>query len=210
MPLQDAGKESGTRHVFETAAARPGITFLLFLAVLLPAMIAFGILNRQALSAPYQDDYAVILGFATTYHQSPSLKNKVLHVATDQDNEYKLGFEHSIVAAELELTHHLNFAFLNALGNAFLMAIGYLLWRIYRKDEQDLAKSLLAFLPISLLFFSLTYWENLNWTTTDLQNIPVIFFSLLAIYFLFPGRRFPPSRMRMLLACLAAALAAFY
>ena len=53
----------------------------------------------------------------------------------------------------------------------------------------DLNRRLLEFLPISFLFFSLTYWENLNWTTTALVNIPVIFFSLLAIYLLLPGGR---------------------
>jgi hypothetical protein len=95
------------------------------------------------------------------------------------------------------------------LGNLFLLPLGYLLWRTYQEDESDLNRSLLAFLPISLLFFSLTYWENLNWTTTGLQNIPVIFFSLLAIYLLLPRKMVEPTRARLLIACLAAALAAF-
>jgi hypothetical protein len=199
MPSPDAGQDT---------TAWPGITFLSLLAALLPALVAYGILYRQALPLPYQDDYAVILAFATDYDQLPTFKAKVFDIATEQTNEYKLGFTHFIVASELELTHHVNFAFLTGLGNLFLLPIGYLLWLTYQEDEKDLGRRLLAFLPISLLFFSLTYWENLNWATTDLQNIPVVFFSLLAIYLLFPGRSFAPTRARLLLACLAAALAA--
>jgi hypothetical protein len=208
MPSQSADPGTAAKHVFENATAGRGNTFLLLLAILLPAIVAFAILYRQGISVPYQDDYAALLEFAVNYDQSPALKTKLLHVATDQVNEYKLSFEHFIAASDLELTHHLNFGLLTGLGNSFLLAIAYLLWRTYQQDEQDLDRRLLAFLPISLIFFSLTYWENLNWATTDLQNIPVIFFSLLAIYLLFPGRKFGPAPIPMLLACLAAALAA--
>jgi len=208
MPSQNADPGSATGHVFEKLTTGRGNTLLALFAVLLPAIAAFAILYRQGISVPYQDDYAAILEFAVNYDESPALKTKLLHVATDQVNEYKLSFEHFIAASDLELTHHLNFGFLTGLGNSFLLAIAYLLWRTYQQDEQDLDRRLLAFLPINLIFFSLTYWENLNWATTDLQNIPVIFFSLLAIYLLFPGRRFGPARLQMLFACLAATLAA--
>ena len=113
-----AGDEARLR-----AQPRAGNTFLLLFAVLLPAIAAFGILYRQALSVPYQDDYAVILEFAVNYDQSPALKTKLLHIATDQVNEYKLSFTHFITASDLELTHHLNFGFLTGLGNSFLLAI---------------------------------------------------------------------------------------
>ena len=203
MPFPATGQKNETRHIFGVVAAWQGITFLSIFAVLLPSIVACGILYRQALSAPYQDDYGVILAFAETYQQAPTLKAKLVHIATDQANEYKLCFEHAVVASELELTHHLNFLFLTGLGNLFLMPIGYLLWRIYQPAKADLVPRLLAFLPISLVFFSLTYWENLNWATTDLVNIPVVFFSLLAIYLLSQE-----GRAHLLLACLAAALAA--
>jgi hypothetical protein len=200
--------------VLQRVTARPRIKFLLIFSVLLPGIVAFGILYRQALPLPYQDDFGTVLAFAADYDQLPSFTTKALYTATAQSNEYKLGFEHSIVAAEIEVTRHLNFAFLTALGDLFLLPLAYLLWRTYQEDEGQedesyLNRRLLAFLPISFLFFSLTYWENLNWTTTGLTNIPVIFFSLLAIYFLLPKKRSEPTRARLLLACLAAALAAF-
>ncbi len=202
-------EQTGETRPVPNVTANPTITFLLVLLVLLPAIVAMGIVFRQLLRTPYQDDYATILAFAVDYDQLPTLQKKILYIAAAQANEYKLGFEHSIVASEIELTHNLNFAFLNALGDLFLLPLGYLLWRIYQENEHDLRRSLIAFLPISFLFFSLTYWENLNWVTTGLQNIPVIFFSFLAIYLLLPRHKVEPSWTRLLLASLVAALAAF-
>ena len=203
------GQNNGNDHVLQNVPARPRINFLLVFLVLLPGIVAYGILYRQALPLPYQDDYGTILSFAADYEQLPSVTTKLLYIAAAQSNEYKLAFEHSIVAAEIEATRHVNFSFLTTLGDLFLLPLAYLLWRTYRADEDDLDRNLLAFLPISFLFFSLTYWENLNWTTTGLVNIPVIFFSLLALYLLLPRKMIEPTPARLLLACLAAVLAAF-
>jgi hypothetical protein len=190
--------------------ARRSITSALFFAILLPIIAGAAILFKQALTVPFQDDYDAVIAYATDYNQLSALKAKVLFIAAAQHNEYKLVFEHSIVALEMEFTHHLNFAFLVVLGNLFLLPIGYLLWRMSEEDEsrRDLDQRLLKFLPVSLLFFGLSYWENLNWAMTGLQNTPVILFSLLAIYFL-ASRKMPLTRSRLVVACLAAAFAAF-
>jgi hypothetical protein len=210
MPSRDAAAQDvGASHLSDniTTGSSPGITLLLLLAVLLPAISAFAILYRQWCSLPYQDDYAVILDFADNYHQLPTLKAKLLDVATAQTIEYKIIFEHFIVASEFELIHHINFALLAGLGDLFLFLTGYLLWRVYQEDVRDLNQRLLAFLPISLIFFSMTYWETVNWATADLQNLPVIFFSLLAVYLLFPMRTLASDRTHLVLACIAAAVA---
>ncbi len=208
MSSRIVGPDSGSRQfVPDQLTTRPWVTCVLLLAVLAPSIIAFAILYRQAFSVPYQDDYTAILGFAIDYAHLPTRGTKVLVTATRQYNEYKLGFENSIVASELEFTRHLNFGFLIALGNLFLLPIFYLVWRTYSENEVDLNRRLLDFLPISLTFFSLTYWENLNWAMTGLQNTPIILFSLLAIYLLALKKEGRPTRTRLLLACLAAALA---
>ena len=150
----------------------------------------------------------MILAFATDYVQLPSLKAKVLDVATSQTTDYKLVFPHFIIAMEMELTGHLNFKFLVTFGNLFLLLIAYLLWRTYETDEGDLNQRLIEFIPISFLFFSLTYWESLDWAMAGLQNISVIFFGFLAIYLLIPKATVsrPPF---FFLGCLSAMLAAF-
>jgi hypothetical protein len=195
----------------DKALAYSSWTSWLVVAVLLPPMVAFGILFHLRLTVPYQDDYDAILAFASDYEQLSRLPTKILAIAAEQHNEYKLGFEHSIVALELEMTHHLNFTFLTVLGDLILLPIGFMLWQTYQGSEQtgngSLAGRLLAFLPISLCFFSLTYWENLNWAMTGLQNTPVILFSLLAIYLV--ARQEKPTRTLLFFGCVSASLAAF-
>jgi hypothetical protein len=184
-------------------------TFVLALAALLPVVVSFGILYHEALPVPYQDDYKAILSFASDFEGLPTLEDKLVDVASKQYNEYKLGFEHSIVASELGLTHHLNFSFLTVLGDLFLLPIGYLLWQTYKRDEADLDSRLLEFLPISLFFFSLTYWETMNWAMAELQNLPVVCFSFFAIYFIGGDKEPRHGLNRTLLACVFAGLAAF-
>jgi hypothetical protein len=208
MPSNVFSQEKGGVRVPVDQIAQRWTTILLLFAVLFPAVVSFGVLHRQALTVPYQDDYNAILAFAIGYHQLPDARAKLLDIAAAQHNEYKLGFEHAVVASELELTQRLNFGFLTACGNCFLLAIGCLLWWTYAGDG-DLRLRLLTFLPVSLLFFSITYWENLNWAMTDLQNIPVVFFSLLAIYLMVPTQSSGATPSRMAAACIAAALAAF-
>lgn len=204
MPSNDFRRERRSPCAPESHNGQRWTTFLLLLAVLFPAIASFGVLYHQGLSVPYQDDYNAILSFAVDYKHIPDFKAKLLDIAAAQHNEYKLGFEHFIVASELELTHHLNFRFLIAFGNCCVLAIAFLLWATY-SGSGDLRSRLVRFLPISLLFFSLTYWENLNWAITELQNIPVVLFSLLAIYLLALAQ----SARTVIAACVSAALAAF-
>ena len=194
---------------FEKREARP----LLIIAVFLPAIFAFGLLYRKAFSLPYQDDYKVILAFAGEYRDSSSWATKALAIATRQNNNYKLAFEHFIVALELEFLGHLNFGVLVALGDLCLLPIAYLLWRTHQGEQRThrtdggVNQGLISFLPISLIFFSLTYWETLNWAMAGLQNLPVIMFSLLSIFCLIPVPPGSERRPRVFLACLAAVLA---
>ncbi len=208
MFSQSPEAESSNARASQNGTVQSWTTILLLVAVALPAIIAFGLLYRLSLAVPYQDDYNVVLAFATDYHQLPTLKAKVLDIATKQTNDYKLGFEHSVVALELEFTGRVNFAFLVALGDLFLLPMVYLVWRTYQTDG-PLAERLIAFFPISVLFFSLTYWESLNWAMAGLQNLPVIVFSLLAIYLLNPKRGHWPNPALLFLSCLSAVLATF-
>ncbi len=193
----------------ENVGNRYRVTALLSCAVLLPAIVAYAVLCREAISVPYQDDYGVILSFATRYVQLSSLKAKVLEVATNQTTDYKLAFTHFIIALEMELTGHLNFRFLVTLGNLFLIPIAYLLWRTYLTDGGDLNWRLIEFIPISFIFFSLTYWESLDWAMAGLQNISVICFSLLALGLLIPKPTSSRPDLLVFLGCVAAMLAAF-
>ena len=196
-------------RVTSTRQLRSWAKILLLIAVFLPPISAFVILYRQEFPVPYQDDYAAVLSFAQEYSQLPDWRAKAIHILTKQGNDYKLAFAHSVIASDLELSGHLNFPFLIFLGNFCLLPIAYLLWRNCPSGPDcRLDQRLILFLPISLMFFSLVYWETLDWCTPGLQNLPVILFSLLSITLLIPRVSENTRLVRGALAGLSAALAA--
>jgi len=180
-----AGVADSERNRAGTASAM--VTALVAIAVLAPAIAAFAILWTQAYAAPFEDDYHALLGFAGEFEQLHGAKDKVLLVAAAQHTEYKLVFEHAVAGVELALTQRLSFSFLESVGDLFLLTIGWLLWLTYGGNEGGLRARLARFLPASLIFFGLAYWETVNWAMAGLQNLPVIFFSLLSIYLLASG-----------------------
>jgi hypothetical protein len=174
----------------------PIVTGVLLIAVLAPVIAAFAILWMRAYTAPFQDDYHAVLAFAGDFEQLHSVKDKVLLVAAAQHTEYKLVFEHAVIAAELELTRRVDFSFLQLAGDLFLLPIGWLLWLTYGVGrEKSVRAGLVRFLPASLIFFGLAYWETVNWAMAGLQNLPVVFFSLLSIYLLAGGETIVDSQV---------------
>jgi hypothetical protein len=185
-----------------------GFTLLWIAAVLAPALISLVVVFSQMDPFPYQDDYHAILAFAIRFREIHGVTARCLFVAAAQHNEYKLVFEHAVVAVELILTHRLNFSFLTAIGNLSVLPIGYVLWRGYPIDNGGLDAKLREFFPVSLIFFAVGYWETMNWSMAGLQNIPVVLFSLLALYWLTRDVGSAMVRRPMGLACAAAVLAA--
>jgi hypothetical protein len=152
--------------------------------ILAPILVAYAMLFRLASDVPVLDDYHAILGFSLGWERSPSLESKVSYLASYQHVDYKLIFQESIVAAELGLTHHVNFRFLVLLGNLFLLAILWLLWKLYPADDLDTSERLIRFIPIVCIFFGVNYAETLDFAMESLQWLPAILFSLAAIQLL--------------------------
>lgn len=162
---------------FETALSCCGI--------LLPVLAACFVLYSTAPGLPYQDDFHAILAFALHVQRVSPLSGKLLLAVSEQFNEYKLMFEHLVIMVELGAVHHVEFVWLNALGNSFLFATGSLLWFVHREYTQ-VQQRLATFVPVAMICFSLSYWETLNWTMITLQNLAVVFFALLSLFLLVP------------------------
>jgi hypothetical protein len=193
----------------ENKCGVPIAAILAFLAVIAPVIAAYSVLYQQGLAAPFQDDYHALFAFGAGYVRQPGWAAKAAYVIAFQHNEYKLIFLHVIAACEISLTGHLDFVFLNTLGDLFLLPLGCLLWLIYRKKEENLTDALIHFVPVSLLLFSLTYWETVNWAMASVSNIPVILFSLLAIYWLVIAPSMRRPWIWIAFACIAGVAAGF-
>jgi len=170
-------------------SAKPlGITVpLLFVA--LPAILFYWILLRNVSTIPYYDDYITLLQFMNQLIPLRSVSARIMYFLAAQSNEYKLFFDHAIACLQYALIGHLEFRSLALIGDAFVLLLVLLLWKMFLPHHHSLAERLAWFVPISWLLFQLSYWESLNWPMASLQNTPILFFSFATIYLLVKGSR---------------------
>jgi len=176
--------------------------FALIALILLPAFVVYAILYREMVAIPLLDDYHAIFAFLLHLQRLPSFADKLIYIVAAQHTDYKLIFEHLIVAMQFSLMHRISLGVLIVLGNLFLLGLLAIYWKQYFTNENDLVRRLILFLPISYLIFQLNFAETVDWAMAGLQNLPVIVFSLASISFLvLPGKK------AFGLACLSAAMA---
>jgi hypothetical protein len=161
------------------------ITVALFLV--LPAILFYTILFSKAISLPLLDDYEILLDFLNQMAEQKSISAKVSYFFAAQFNEYKLFLGHAICWLQYALSGHVSIEILCALGNGFVLLLAILLWKMFLPDHKVLVDRIALFIPVSWLLFQLEYVETLNWAGPSLSNLPVLLFSLGAIYFLVRG-----------------------
>lgn len=175
--------------------------------ILLPVVVAYAILYREMSPIPLLDDYDAIFAFLLHQQQLSSLGGKLLYIVEAQHVAYKLIFEHLVLYVQFLFIKRVSLVFLIVFGNFFLAVLLAIYWKAYFADEKDLTRRLILFLPVSYLLFSLNFAETVDWAMAGLQNLPVIFFSFAAIFFLTrSGRRgFGRACFCSALACMSSA-----
>ncbi|MGI4829871.1 MAG: hypothetical protein ACRYFU_17000 [Janthinobacterium lividum] len=171
---------------------------------LLPIVAFYAMLWHAARPVPMFDDYHSILFFLLRMRELPGTGAKLLYVFAAQHDEYKLIVEHAVVAADWAVTGRVHFGMLTLLGNVLVLGFGWLLWKNTWTAETTSAQRLLLFAPVCYLLFQLNYVENLDWAMCCLQTMPVLFFTMASLQFLF--RQTPAASWRM---CVAAGLCAW-
>ncbi len=174
------------------------------LAELLPIVITYATLARYARNQPMFDDYLAILGFAVQLHDRVGVVSRIAYVAAAQHSEYKLIFEHAIVALELALTGRVNLLLLCWLGNLSVLGLLAALWKGLFPRTSNTQTRLLLMVPVCWLLFQLNDAENFDWAMGGLQALTVIVFSAWSLYLLTR-----PGRPAFLMACLTGLLAVF-
>jgi hypothetical protein len=170
-----------------------------WLFVLLPPLVAYGILIRFFTSVPIIDDYPELFAFAIDFEKAPSLFAKLSLLFTAQIGPYKLILDHAFVGLQLLLFGHMNFPVMILVGNLMPLFIFVLLWKHVVRDGKH---RVLLLLPVSLLLFSLNYAETLDWAMIGLQHPAVILFALMSLYLLVK-----PQVKSFVAACLFGILA---
>jgi hypothetical protein len=164
-------------------------TLIAALFVGFPPIVFYTVLFRNALDIPNHDDYYVPLSFLNQLVLLKTISEKATLFLTFQHNEYKLFFLQALAWLQLVLCGHVSLTLLDAIGNGFVLLLGFLLWKMFLPTHRDFATRLAFFIPVSCLLFQLQYWETLNWASTGLQHLAVLPFSFGAIYLLVRGRR---------------------
>lgn len=170
----------------------------------LPILVFFWIALRFSVNIPHQDDYDAILSFINAYSTSPSLPARLFTALTWQHTNYKLIFANFVVAADFELSGHVNFVLLQQIGNAFVLGIALILWKLFHPAGVNREHRILLFLPVIFLLFGPRYFEAIDFANTALFYLPGAFFAILCIFLLAHG---PSSSRSFSFACLAFILA---
>lgn len=145
----------------------------------IPALVLYVILWRTAVSIPILDDYDIVLGSANYLHDHASLPARLFFLFTTEHNGYKLLFENFVVYCQYLISGSIHFLPLVALGNAFPLLIFLVV--VYMSRRCVAAAGCLALVPVAWMTFQLQYASALNFASSSLQHLAVVFFSLLAI-----------------------------
>lgn len=150
--------------------------------VVVPILYFYWVLVREAINAPFLDDYDTPLGYLITLTHLKTFHEKVVYALTMQHNEYKLIFENVIFAVQYYMFgHHVNIPMLLFLGNLFVLGVfAVIVWDCYRPSEAS-SEQLLLLLPVAWLVFQLQYASMLDFTMSGLQNVAIVPFCLLTI-----------------------------
>jgi hypothetical protein len=146
--------------------------------ILLPIIFFFYNIFISTDNIPFEDDY-VLLDSLYKMQVSTSF-SEWSKAFLKQVNQHRFAFERTMMWLIYQVFGSENIKAQIILGDLFLLGILYFFIDIFR----DFKLSWLYFIPVSLLLFNYTYFENATWGIAAIQNTPIIFFALLALYLL--------------------------
>lgn len=156
-------------------------TVFALIALLITSIAYFYVVFKYSVNVPCSDDYDAILDLVNRFGAStPSEKLSLLF---RNHMEHRIVFCRVIVLLDHSIFGQINFVRLIFWGN--LSMIG-LLWLFY-KMLPAVENKILYFIPIPFLFLNLQQYENAIWAMASLQNLYVVFFSILSLYLLNKG-----------------------
>lgn len=164
------------------------------------AAIGYGLfIATWSHNLPFSDDYRDILGFIQCMDNHTSLAGQTGCLFAKNNSHVTLT-NHIAYWAQFSLLGHINFQFLQWMGNLQIPLLAIVLYAALKKHLND-RPLLLALIVLSL--FQIQWWEAALWAMTSLSNFSVIVFSFASIYCLV----LPASKVRVA-ACIALALLA--
>lgn len=174
-------------NIIQSSVAQRIVIWLaggLGVGLMLVVLIRYGqYLDRDAINAPFGDDYRATLNFLVEYLQPKVTWSKRLEIIFGQHNEHRIVFNKLIVLADYYRLGIVNFRDHILFANTSLLVILGLLFAVSLRKE-PLPLRLLLFAPVGLILFQPSYWETQIWAMAALQNLYVVAFAMSSLFFL--------------------------
>lgn len=152
---------------------------LIYIAIFLPPVIFFYLFFKYTINIPVNDDYRAILDSLNKIISVESVSDKI-SVIFSQHNEHRIAYDRLWAIICYKINGQVNFNYLSLIGNLSLVGIFFLLLKNVRKVR----KELIYLVPLSILVFNITFYENMTFAMAGLSNFTVFLFSLLSLYYL--------------------------
>lgn len=174
-------KKNTTHHTGQPSSERRWLTGFAWIVLLLPILFFTFIWQFYAINIPKWDDHA-LRAFLFYSDQETSLTGKIYQLFK-QHNEHRIVYDRLITKLDYALFGKLNFVHLMLVGNLSLVGLLAVFMAALRRS---LARphSVVYALPIALLLFNLSQWENMYWGMAALQNFSVVLWVTATFYFL--------------------------
>lgn len=156
--------------------------FVALALMVLPMAIFYAILCRNAVSIPIMDDYDIVINSLNWISQHHSLSDRLLFLVTREHNGYKLMFESSVVFSQYGLFGQAHFLPLVLFGDMFAGLIFITVLLMSRLSSANSINKWLLLTPVAWLILQLQYASALDFASSSLQHLAVVFFSLFCIY----------------------------
>jgi hypothetical protein len=160
---------------------RPEATFRLSiflgsLVLLAPALVYGWVFSHYAINIPKYDDHA-LKSFLLNLEQAGTFRDKIYEFFR-QHNEHRIVYDRLITWLDYNFTGKLNYVHLMVVGNLGLIS----LLAVFVKALRRAGGAVWMALPVSLLLFNLSQWENMFWGMASLQNFTVVVLAVATFY----------------------------
>ena len=157
---------------------------LIIAALAAPPVYFYSIIYKYAVNVPYWDDYSAILDFLIRYQDADGALQRVLLLFA-QNNEHRIAFGNLATVAMYKLTGMVDFRAMVFFGNAALLGLVLVFYRMFRPAEWKP----LYFMPVVLFLFQPQFCDNMLWAMASVSNFYVLPFSFASLLLLQRGGR---------------------
>lgn len=169
----------------------------------LPVLVFGWVWQQYAVNVPKWDDHA-LRGFLINVDQETTIAGKIYQLFR-QHNEHRIVYDRILTLLDYTLFGKLNYVHLMAVGNLSLVGLLAIFVAVLRRNDSRAGGwPALYAVPVALLLFNLSQWENMFWGMAALQNFSVVLWVLWAVFLLTHTNRWPLAVLAGVLATITS------